>query len=212
MKLHRLQIAGLKSSCDLDLAVPNLLFLRGPTGAGKTIVMDAIALLVNGWHPDMPRTADGVMRLADGDLLRVSGEWDGFTISRAWERVEIKRGKAKGSFRVETTVECDGLTGRAAEARIAELLGPPGSYGLADLLAATDSQRRRLLLDAGAKHAALSPEQVRADLHARQLDEAIAAWSSARTCSGDRAACFAPASSSRRLRWLSVAASRSARP
>jgi len=186
MRLTNLQISGLKGTA-VAADIPSLLFLHGRNGAGKTAWFDGLTLLVNGWHPALTHTADGVMRLSDGDAIHVAGTFDhaGRTIkvSRSWTRREITRGKRIGQFVIETDVRYitdeEELTGEAAKARIAETLGPPGMLGLHDLMDSSDAQRRRMLLDAGASLVDLSPDQIREMLETRAILEQVRAWDGA---------------------------------
>lgn len=161
--IHHIHSEGLKGAPNgVDLT--SAIYIHGANGRQKTAIFDALALLVDGYHPSFPKTGDGVLQLASGDLLRVevyTGDW---ALSRTWERTVISRGKDAGQLRVSATVEAtrgsERLNGTDAKAQISELLGEPGSLDLGQFLATTDSQRRRQLLAAGSQAVDLSPDDV----------------------------------------------------
>jgi hypothetical protein len=72
MKLKQITYENLKGRSEtVELGSANLIF--GPNFAGKTTIIDAIKLLLLGYHPSLDKTARGTFELSSGEELRVSG-------------------------------------------------------------------------------------------------------------------------------------------
>ncbi|MFH1572195.1 MAG: hypothetical protein ABIL09_29665 [Gemmatimonadota bacterium] len=155
MKLKTLIMRGLKGA-GRTLRLAPVTFFHGPNAAGKSAIQDAVRLAVLGYAPGLPRTVDGVLRLAAGDELDVEAgfEVDGetVTVARGWRRFEIESGSKAGTLKGETTVSvstCKAEGKKANEAAAADLFGDPVLFDLAGLLDLSDAQRRKLLFRLG---------------------------------------------------------------
>ncbi len=167
-KLTNIKIKGLKGGT-IEYAIAPSLFLSGRNAAGKTRVFDAIQLLVNGYHPNLPKKGDGIMRLAEGDELYVEGRFESehgtWTIARRWDRTEVSRGKDKGGIKVSSSIIAFDRSGKKlekseAEAMIKLVAGEPFAIDISELISKTDSGRRNLLFRIGAQQAGWTPEVV----------------------------------------------------
>jgi hypothetical protein len=84
MKLTTISWKNLKGSSGAwDLRAINVLV--GPNAAGKTTRLDAIALLLLGYHPALGKLSRSTFSLCSGRDLEVQGEFDnGWRLSRRW--------------------------------------------------------------------------------------------------------------------------------
>ena len=175
MRLRELAINGLKRGGMLTLDLTPLLYLHGRNGVGKSRAFDALQLLINGYHPDLPHTGDGVMRLSDGDELVVSATVEDamgrlWSVGRRWLREIVSRGKDKGGIKIsppEVWAQCAGemrFEKKEAEAKIKELLGSPSFVDLTALTDKTDTGRRDAIFRIGAEGAKWTAEVINAHL------------------------------------------------
>jgi hypothetical protein len=185
-RLIRIKSLGLKGSTGKWIDLAPVAFLRGPNAAGKSTVLDAVALLVLGYHPTAgtggtpAKSRDAVLKLASGDSIEVHGiflagdaRW---TFIRRWSRETESRGKTKGQVKATTSLEAvdptgKPLTGEAAQSALRTIVGEPSVIDLGQLLGTdvTDTKRRSLLLEVGGRRSTWSPERLSAAMDARGL-------------------------------------------
>ena len=164
MRLTRLTMRGLKGAAEEVVDLSPVTLFHGPNASGKTRIADAVRLLALGYHPDEPRTTDGVLRLAAGGSIEVEGRFEGVRghdrpviVTRSWRRTVQRRGADAGKVRAETDVRvsvCRTGGRKAHEAAAKELFGEAVLYDLRDLLDLSDPRRRRLLFRLGGGAAA----------------------------------------------------------
>lgn len=179
MKLIQIKAKGLKGQEDYVQEFDSCTFLWGPNRAGKSRAFDALQLLVTGYHPAVPRNNDGILRLAAGDELMVTGifqdkEGRSWTCHRRWERSEVARGENKGKVRTSSEVlvihpSGSKLIKKEAEAAIAALAGQPYAVDLSALMGETDTGRRKLIFELGATAAGWTLERVNEVLKVENL-------------------------------------------
>ena len=111
MRLTRLTMRGLKGAAEEVVDLSPVTLFHGPNASGKTRIADAVRLLALGYHPDEPRTTDGVLRLAAGGSIEVEGRFEGVRghdrpviVTRSWRRTVQRRGADAGKVRAETDV------------------------------------------------------------------------------------------------------------
>lgn len=173
MRLTRLTMRGLKGRGEEVVDLSPATFFHGPNASGKTRIADALRLLALGYHPDEPRTSDGVLRLSAAGSIEIEGRFEDVQgqegrpvlVSRSWRRVPVRRGADAGKVRTETDVKVSACrTGgrKAHEAAAEALFGEPVLYDLGELLDLSDPRRRRLLfrLGGGAALAAWDKDRV----------------------------------------------------
>lgn len=85
MKITSLSALNLKRQ-RFTHALKPFTIIRGPNWAGKTSRIDALHLALTGRHPRLPKTNDGVFRLASGGIMQVMAVMDETQeIIRTWE-------------------------------------------------------------------------------------------------------------------------------
>jgi len=163
-RLKRIDIEGLKGGpAHFDLT--DATFLYGPNGAGKTRLVDAILLLVLGYHPDLPKKELAILQLADGDEIRVVGHWDTadgtWETERTWTRVQ-DGDNVKGS-KVTSCRDPGGrvLKGKEAEVAITRIAGKNHVLDI-NVLDVSADKRRALLFELGAPASGWTPDRVAA--------------------------------------------------
>lgn len=198
MRLARLVTRGLKAR-DHTLSLSPVTLLVGANGSGKSEAIQALHLLARGEVPGLPRTPEGVMRLARGPVLSVVGTADdGATMGRTWTRADdgtvstqivgaprgVGRAAAAGAITatlgawLETWRPDDLLTQPPAtiRRRLLDLLGGSDTRPPADLLAVLP-QEGDLEGDDDAwreyAHGRLSRDLATARAEVRRLDAAI---------------------------------------
>ncbi len=163
-------LKGVHGRIELD----PLVFVHGPNGSGKTAwLRDAILLLALGRHPDLGSGNAATMSLSDGDFLEVRGEVETpegrRILTRSWKRHWVTRGARKGEAehkKLPATVEGGRhkLTGGAAEAEIARILGEPIFLSPNELIGLSNDKRKALLLSYVGSDGGWEPERLHDEL------------------------------------------------
>ncbi len=119
MKLRSITITGLKAADRTITIEAPVTVVLGENGEGKTAVLQALSLLATGTTAGIPKTAEGVMRLARGDEIELRAAFDKGTVTRSWRR--DKKGAVKET--IVGTLLPAGITGKAAAGYLAGVLG-----------------------------------------------------------------------------------------
>lgn len=151
-KLLTIGHVGMKAH-DATYDLANLTILSGANGAGKSTVLEAISLLINGWVLGVDKTYDGVLTLARGERLRVFGTVrlpDGRTarIARTWTR-SLKRKKGTDTVVIAQDIDCSCFSGSDADKDgfIKGIFGAmPEAWNPAEFLDLTPAKMRDRLL------------------------------------------------------------------
>jgi DNA repair exonuclease SbcCD ATPase subunit len=97
MKIKSITYSGIKKAAATTIGLSPLTIITGANRGGKTTVRDALLLALNGTHPSLPKTNQGVMNLASGpELLTRATFDDDSTLERSWR---VSKG---GSIKSET--------------------------------------------------------------------------------------------------------------
>ncbi|GAA4561185.1 AAA family ATPase [Streptomyces collinus] len=154
MKIVRLTFSGVRSypgTCEIDFTGKTLVGILGDTGAGKTSILEAIAVALYGRCSFTDQTAqlrsDDCQAMSVDLVFRVDGrEWRAHRVFHATRGTQARLTDPDGKH-------TDGA--RAVDAAVRELLGidyitfkssvlvPQGRFG--DLLNARDAERARIL-------------------------------------------------------------------
>lgn len=106
MKLTSIEIEGMHKVDHLIYDFENVNYITGPNGAGKSTVLQAIQLALLGYIPGYPKTKEGILKHANGDVLRVEATLD----DNGSERKISRRYTRKGA--VEISPGADELSAR----------------------------------------------------------------------------------------------------
>ena len=97
MKIKSISYSGVKKAAATTIGLSPLTIITGANRGGKTTVRDALLLALNGSHPSLPKTNQGVMGLASGPELLTRATFDDeSTLERSWR---VSKG---GSIKSET--------------------------------------------------------------------------------------------------------------
>jgi len=152
MYIETIETTGLKHQ-DASYTLGPCNVLIGENGAGKTRVIDALYLLTfgRGSSPDLPKTKDGVMRLARGNELKVRAtvirdDGSKAVITRTWKR--SLKGKTTEALELEGMPELRARTNAERQAFVSGWLGRVlEAWRPADLLTLSPAKLRKRLLD-----------------------------------------------------------------
>lgn len=84
--ITNIKATGLKGT-DIEFNLENLVQIRGRNGSGKTTVIDALRLALEGTHPMTGKVGKAIMKLASADQIAVAAQTsDGGHIERTWTK------------------------------------------------------------------------------------------------------------------------------